>query len=244
MRGTALETGFATTPGAARDPAPGLVVFDVDGTLVDSQAAILAAIAAAFARAGHAVPGRAEALGIVGLSLVEAMATLLPGAPAAEHVRLAGYYRDAANAQREAAGDGATSPLFPGAVETVARLRRDGWLLAIATGKARRGLDRFLAAHGLEAAFSATQTADDAPSKPHPRMVLNCLSATGVAAGNAVMVGDTAFDMAMGRAAGCRTIGVSWGYHPPARVQEGGAERMVTSFAELEAALQAMREPA
>lgn len=227
-----------------RGTATRLVIFDVDGTLVDSQAAILSAMNEAFSRAGRPAPGRAEALGIVGLSLVEAMATLLPNARTGEHEALAQHYRDAFVAQRQRTGGEGASPLFPGARDAVARLHGDDWLLSIATGKARRGLDHFLMTHGLTSHFIGTQTADDAPSKPHPQMVLNCLAATGIDPRDAVMVGDTEFDMAMGRAAGCRTIGVSWGYHPVDRVRAGGAEQIAESFEELEAILQTILEPA
>lgn len=227
-----------------RKAAPGLIIFDVDGTLVDSQAAILGAIGAAFARAGRPAPERAEALGIVGLSLVEAMAVLLPEGNHEEHILLAGHYRDAFRAQRAQAGAAPASPLFPGAREAVIGLHRAGWRLSIATGKARRGLDHFLTTTGLAGYFIGTQTADDAPSKPHPQMVLNCLAATGVDSHDAIMVGDTEFDMVMGRAAGCRAIGVSWGYHPVDRIRAGGAEAIAGSFEELEAMLQKMCHPA
>lgn len=224
--------------------ARGLIIFDVDGTLVDSQAAILLAMAEAFASAGRQAPGQAETLGIVGLSLVEAMAVLLPRADPVEHVALAGHYRDAFHAQRGRAGTAPASPLFPGAREAVIRLHQAGWLLSIATGKARRGLDHFLTTTGLAGYFTGTQTADDAPSKPHPQMILNCLAATGVQPRDTVMVGDTEFDMAMARAAGCRALGVAWGYHPLDRIRAGGAEGIAESFEELETMLQVMCHPA
>lgn len=225
-------------------PTPRLVIFDVDGTLVDSQAAILAAIDEAFLRAGRPAPARAEALGIVGLSLVEAMAVLVPDGRAGEHVELARFYREAFMSLRQRTGGEAATPLYPGARDTVMRLDGAGWLLSIATGKARRGLEHFLTTHGLAPHFTGTQTADDAPSKPHPQMVLNCLAATGVEGRDAVMVGDTSFDMEMGRAAGCRTIGVSWGYHPVDRVRAAGADRIADSFEELQTMLETMWEPA
>jgi phosphoglycolate phosphatase len=227
-----------------RATAPKLVIFDVDGTLVDNQAAILAAMTKAFARCGRPAPSRAAALGVVGLSLPQAMAALLPGAPGDEHLLLAERYREAFAALRRRTGGEAAMPLYPGARETVERLAGAGYLLAVATGKARRGLDHFLLTHGMAHRFVATQTADDAPSKPHPQMVLNCLSMAGVAPRDAVMVGDTGFDMAMATAAGCRAIGVSWGYHPVARVLAGGAERIADSFDELRAMLETLWVPA
>jgi phosphoglycolate phosphatase len=227
-----------------RATAPKLIIFDVDGTLVDSQAGIVAATAEAFLRTGRPVPSREEALGVVGLSLPKAMAALVPDGNAEEHLGLAMHYREAFLALRQRTGGEAAMPLFPGARDTVARLDGAGHLLAIATGKARRGLDHFLTTHGLKHHFVASQTADDAPSKPHPQMVLNCLAATGVEPRDAVVIGDTEFDMEMGAAAGCRTIGVAWGYHPRRRVLAGGAERIAESFEELQAMLETLWIPA
>ena len=225
-------------------PGPRLIVFDVDGTLVDSQAAIVGAMSQAFARAGRPAPARSAALGVVGLSLPQAMAVLAPEAGTDEHLRLVGNYREAFAAFRRSTGGEATMPLYPGALETVARLHAAGYLLGIATGKARRGLDHFLATHGIGHRFVATRTADDAPSKPHPQMLLGCIAAAGVEPRDAVMVGDTEFDMAMAVAAGCRAIGVSWGYHPAGRVLASGAERIADSFDELGSMLEALWEPA
>ncbi len=210
-----------------------LVIFDVDGTLVDSQEHILASMEFAFVRAGRPVPSRTQALGIVGLSLPEAMRVLVPDAGSDEIAQLAADYRSGNRQHREDGSAVARGPMFEGALEAVHLLNDAGYLLSAATGKSRVGLNRFLEAQGIAHLFLATQTADDAPSKPHPQMVLNCLSGTGVDARNAVMIGDTEFDMAMGRAAGARAIGVRWGYHDDERVMRGGAERMIGSFAEL-----------
>ena len=216
-----------------------LIIFDVDGTLVDSRRSILAAMGGAFAAANRPLPPEAEVLGIVGLSLPEAMAALVPDADAAENARLVRFYKEAYLALREAGAGEAEAPLFPGALAALDRLAGAGHTLSIATGKARRGLDYMLATHDLADRFVGTQTADDAPSKPHPGMVLACLAATGLPASAAVVVGDTEFDMAMARAAGARAIGVGWGYHEQARLVRGGAEMVIAEFDELDTALAA-----
>ncbi len=222
---------------------PRLVIFDVDGTLIDSQDFILGAMDRAFGVAGLPAPGREATLGIVGLSLPEAMAVLMPEAAAGDRDRLVQLYKDSFRALREESGGDAHAPFYPGARDALERLDRSGFLLSIATGKARRGLNHMLDSHGLRQLFVGTQTADDAPSKPHPGMVLNCLAATGVEARHAVVVGDTEFDMAMARAAGARAVGVAWGYHPAERLRRGGAERLIEDFAALDAALGALWEP-
>lgn len=217
-----------------------LVVFDVDGTLIDSQHVIFAAMTAAFAEVGLPMPARETALSVVGLSLGEAMATLAPGRPEADILRLADLYRQHFRVARI----GATvdePPLYPGAHDALRRLdTRDDLLLGIATGKARAGLDHVLAAHALAGFFVTLQTADLHPSKPHPSMLLAALAETGCIASGAVMVGDTEYDMVMGRAAGFSTIGVTWGYHPRERLIAAGADSVISDFAELDDALHAL----
>ena len=200
-----------------------LVIFDVDGTLVDSQLAILGAMQFAFESAGRPVPTREETLGIVGLSLPEAMAVLVPGATRDEHLELTAMYKAAPLAYRESGSAVNEAELYDGVRGVIEGLDGSGYLISAATGKSRRGLARFLTTHGFEM-FFGTQTADDAPSKPHPQMVHQCLAANGVDPQHAVIIGDTEYDMAMGRAAGVRAIGVSWGYHGADRVGRGGAE--------------------
>ena len=214
-----------------------LVIFDVDGTLIDSQGVILAAMSRAFASEGLPAPDRDAALGIVGLSLPEAMAALEPEAPPDLCARLVASYKHAFAAARAEEAATGHPPFYPGARESIDRLDAAGYLLAIATGKARRGLDHMLEAHGLGPRFIATQTADDAPSKPHPAMALNCIERCGVTARDAVVIGDTEFDMAMARAAGARAIGVGWGYHERARLLRGGAEVILPDFDALDGAL-------
>ena len=210
-----------------------LVIFDVDGTLVDSQNAIVASMTYAFTKAGRRVPTRQEALGIVGLSLPEAMAVLAPDASTSEQLQLAADYKLGPSDTREDGKAVAEAALYDGVPEAIHGIDGAGFQLSAATGKSRRGLDRFLAVHGFETMFFGTQTADDAPSKPHPQMIFNSLTANGVDAEHAVMIGDTEYDMAMGRAAGVRTIGVSWGYHELDRVHRGGADAIAEAPGEL-----------
>ncbi|SFE31011.1 HAD-IA family hydrolase [Roseivivax sediminis] len=216
-----------------------LIVFDVDGTLVDSQGDILAAMGQAFGAAGRPVPTRSEVLGIVGLSLPDAFAALVPEAAPAERSAMVEAYKDAYVDLRRAGGVAQSSPLYPGVRAMLERLHAEPWtLLGVATGKSRRGLDKLLDGHGLRELFVTLQCADDHPSKPHPAMLQAALSETGVAAGRAAMVGDTSFDMEMARASGLRAIGVSWGYHAAARL--GAADVVIDEIGALPEALGAV----
>ena len=191
-----------------------LVIFDVDGTLVDSQGDILAAMGQAFEAEGLVAPDREAVLGIVGLSLPQAMERLVPGIGAVQRTRLVEAYKSAYGALVRAGG-AAASPLYPGIPELLERLAGvDHLLLGVATGKSRRGLTTLLEAHDLKGRFVTTQVADDHPSKPHPAMLFAALDEAGVEARDAVMIGDTSYDMDMAEAAGIAGIGVTWGYHP------------------------------
>ena len=208
-----------------------LVLFDVDGTLVDSQGDIVASMAAAFQAVGQDAPARAAVLGIVGLSLEAAMQRLLPGGDAACHAQMVQAYKDSYVALR-AAKSAASSPLYPGARAVLEQLaQQPNMLLGVATGKSRRGLDALFDSHDLRAFFVTTQVADHHPSKPHPSMVLQAMAETGVGPQDTVVVGDTSFDMDMAQAAGARAIGVSWGYHPLQAL--GAANHLISDFAEL-----------
>lgn len=211
-----------------------LAVFDVDGTLSDSQHHIHAAMARAFATQGLAAPDLASVRQIVGLSLPLAVARLAPGVEAGQIDALVQGYKEGYFTARSAQ----PAPLFAGAADALRRLAaRDDILLGIATGKSRRGLDALLRHFGLEGMFVTRQVADDHPSKPHPAMLRAALTETGVAAADAVMIGDTTFDIEMANAAGVVGIGVEWGYHAPEALAAAGAGRLVASFEALEAAL-------
>ncbi|MBS1301450.1 HAD-IA family hydrolase [Loktanella sp. SALINAS62] len=215
-----------------------LVILDVDGTLVDSRAAIIHAMRAAFVATDLPYPGDAACLRGVGLSIGVLFAALVPGADQGTLDRLSVAYKQAFHDQRVTMGSRMTAPFFAGALDALNRLRAcDDTLLAIATGKSRRGLDSLVADHGLAGYFASVQTADDHPSKPHPAMILQALAETGVVARHAVMVGDTTFDMDMARPAGVSTIGVTWGYHA---VDLLAADKVITDFAQLDAAVDAL----
>ncbi|NIY79661.1 HAD-IA family hydrolase [Celeribacter sp. HF31] len=214
-----------------------LVIFDVDGTLVDSQAHIVLSMAAAFEAVGLAMPTRDTILSIVGLSLPLALRELAPEADEATLSRMVEAYKDAFQQHRLAQG-AAASPLYPGAEEAVRRLgARDDLYLAIATGKSRRGLDALMQEWDFADLFMSTQSADDHPSKPHPSMVLTCLVDCGVAAEEAVVIGDTTYDMEMARAARVRGIGVRWGYHGKEALMSAGAVTVLDRFDQLDGAL-------
>jgi phosphoglycolate phosphatase len=216
-----------------------LVIFDCDGTLVDSQHMILAAMGAAYAAHGLAMPQRERLLSVVGLSLAEAFTVLGAGDTRFPVAGLAEHYRLAFHALR--APGGQMEPLYPGAAEAVAALaRRDDVVLGIATGKSQRGVRLVLGHHGMLDHFITIKTADDAPSKPDPGMVTAAMREAGIAAADTVVVGDTAWDIAMARAAGARAIGVTWGYHTAQALSEAGAVAVVSDFAALIPALDSL----
>jgi phosphoglycolate phosphatase len=203
-----------------------LAIFDCDGTLVDSGATIHAALAEAFRENGLALPPPEVSRRVIGLSLTEAMAALLPQATADDHLKLAEDYKRAFMALR-AAGR-VEEPLFDGVLELLDTLEGEGWLLAVATGKSDRGLKHCLDSHGIHARFVSLQTADRHPSKPHPSMVLQAIADAAAAPGTTFVVGDTSFDMAMAAAAGTAPIGAAWGYHDSDELIEAGAVAIAT----------------
>jgi len=208
-----------------------LAIFDCDGTLVDSQAAICLAMEDCFSRAKLVPPSRAATRRVVGLSLVEAIRALLPEAEADFHVALAEDYKTSFQALRS--GGQVEEPLFDGLSELLGGLEEDGWLLGIATGKSDRGLQHCLERHNMSKRFVTLQTADRHPSKPHPAMIEAALAEAGAAAEHSIMIGDTSFDMAMARAAGAIAIGVGWGYHDAQELIDAGAQHVAQQPADI-----------
>jgi phosphoglycolate phosphatase len=220
-----------------------LVVFDCDGTIVDSQAGIVLSMEHAFTSLRMIPPSRERVLAVVGLSLPEAFSALAPEAEYAARVDLAERYKQAF---RELNRDPSEMDiLFPQAKETIAHLKgRDDHLLGIATGKSRRGIDRLFDREGWHPSFATIQTADDHPSKPHPAMLLTAMRETGTDPASTAMIGDTTYDVAMARAAGVCAIGVAWGYHSIEELTEAGAHLIVERFEDLPAALDEALGPA
>ncbi len=209
-------------------PSPCLAVFDCDGTLVDSQHNIVAAMTEAWRAFGLEPLAGTEVRRVVGLPLVDAIAVLFPDGERRDHIALSDLYKDAFRTLRHQPDH--HEPLYPGAVETLDNLESEGVLLAVATGKSRRGLVATLDRHGLADRFTVLKTADDAPGKPNPDMLLAAMSETGASQETTVMIGDTVFDIEMAVNARIPAIGVSWGYHDPAELVSAGASEIVDRF--------------
>ncbi len=205
---------------------PRLVIFDCDGTLVDSQHRIVSAMEAAFDAVRLPVPDRAGIRQIIGLSLYDAISELAPEMEPDTHRDMAEAFRKSYQAAH-GFDPSAVEPLYPGVRSAIETLHKEGYLLAVATGNSRRGLDRILASHDLGDYFISLQTADHHPSKPHPSMVNLALADAGCRPAQCVMIGDTTFDMQMGRSAGVRCLGISWGYHDSDDLLAAGAHRII-----------------
>jgi len=205
-----------------------LIVFDWDGTLMDSEAKIVRCMQAAAVDVDIPDPGAAAIRDIIGLGLNEAMQVLFPEQAPARRTELVERYR-----RHFLELDTTGMPLFPGVAQGLAQLTQQGYLLAVATGKARRGLDRVLDDTGLRHLFASSRCADEAFSKPHPQMLEDILDQTGVDAGRALMVGDTVYDMEMARNAKVAGLAVSYGVHARERLLDRGALACLDSFPEV-----------
>jgi phosphoglycolate phosphatase len=214
-----------------------LAIFDCDGTLVDGQANICLAMEQCFAGAGLPPPPRERTRRVVGLSLTEAMAEMLPDAGPALHRDLAEAYKRAFQGLR---GRGLIDePLYDGVAELLQSLEADGWLLGVATGKSDRGLALCLEHHGLARHFCTLQTADRHPSKPHPSMIEAALAEAGADPAASMMIGDTSYDMMMAKQAGVTAIGVAWGYHDPQELLDAGADFIADAPSDIAALMRA-----
>lgn len=185
-----------------------LLIFDWDGTLIDSTAKIVRCMQQAAEQVGVAILDSAAICQIIGLGLPEAIATLYPQANAQQLEKVREQY-----VHFFITVDQTPSPFFPSVEETLTILRDDGYQLAVATGKSRRGLDRVLEQHNMQHFFHATRCADETQSKPHPQMLHELLDHFARKPAEALMVGDTHFDMAMAQQAGMARVAVSYGAH-------------------------------
>ena len=198
-----------------------LAIFDCDGTLVDSQHNICAAMAQCFVASGREAPPPELTRRVVGLSLVEAMAAMLPDDQSHTHAALAEDYKRVFQAMRVNGLD--EEPLFDGILPLLDAFEAEDWMLAVATGKSDRGLRHCLESHGIHARFVSLQTADRHPSKPHPGMALAAIADAGAAPETSVVIGDTSYDIGMALAASVGAIGAAWGYHTAEELAAAGA---------------------
>lgn len=205
-----------------------LIVFDWDGTLMDSEARIVDCIQLGAADVGLPVPSREASRDIIGLGLDEAMARLFPGEGTASLAALVEAYR-----KHWLGPDAEPSRMFDGAESLVRSLHAAGHLLAVATGKSRRGLDKALDESGLQSYFHHTRCADEAFSKPHPQMLLDILTDLDTPPGRSLVVGDTEYDMQMAANAGVSAVGISHGVHSTERLIAHGARHCFSDLFEL-----------
>ncbi|MFJ4391833.1 HAD family hydrolase [Pseudomonas soli] len=205
-----------------------LLIFDWDGTLADSIGRIVEAMNVAAGRAGEAVSSDEAIKGIIGLALGEAIATLYPHLEPTQVETFRQHYADVYMAL-----DQQPSPLFDGVVESLAAFRAEGYRLAVATGKARRGLDRVLKANGWESYFDITRAADETRGKPHPLMLEEILAHCQVEPGRALMVGDSAFDLQMASSAGMHSVAVGYGAMSLQALAEFGPQVCIEHFSQL-----------
>ncbi|MEE2955199.1 MAG: HAD-IA family hydrolase [Pseudomonadota bacterium] len=205
--------------------APRLVAFDLDGTLLDSTEAIVMSVKECWKACGFVVPKTDRIRRIIGLPWEESICELIPGAGEKEFTQIRQFY------QKFAKGEGNTNSqkqsLFPGVLEVLNSLKSAGFLMAIITSRNSNRLEKILENHGINNQFVTFKTTDHGPGKPDPFLMLQTLEETGVKKENAVMVGDTTFDILMAVSAGTTGIGVSWGVHKIDELLEAGAERVV-----------------
>ena len=204
---------------------PRLVIFDWDGTLMDSAAKIVNCFNHAARDVGLDLPREDAVRNIIGLGLRDAFEALFPDTAAPTRTALIQRYRDYFLEL-----DDTPMLLFPGVETGLYELKARGHMLAVATGKARLGLSRGLAETGLADVFTVTRCADEARSKPHPQMMQDILAHTRVSPDDALMVGDTVYDIQMARGARVKSLAVSYGVHPRARLLEESPVTCLDSF--------------
>lgn len=210
-----------------------LIVFDWDGTLMDSASGIVASIQEASRAMGLEVPSRERASHVIGLGLHDSLRLAVPDLPAPRYAEFVEHYRTHFLAREVA------MTLFPGVPELLEGLFESGFQLAVATGKSRKGLDRALLASGLGRFFSATRCADETSPKPHPAMLNELMRELSRLPDQLLMIGDTTHDLGMAESAGVDAVAVTYGAHPEALLRERAPKGVVQSVADLEAWLAA-----
>ena len=206
-----------------------LIVFDWDGTLLDSAAGIVESIQEAARDLRLPVPARETASHVIGLGLHDSLRTAVPTLPAERYAEFADAYRRHFRARQDSMG------LFPGVRELLRDLRAAGHRLAVATGKSRRGLEHALESTALRTYFAATRCADESNPKPHPAMLLELMQQLAATPGQALMIGDTSHDLEMARSAGVDALAVTYGAHPGAALSALAPRACVASVLELRA---------
>lgn len=211
-----------------------LVIFDLDGTLIDSVALIVETVTHSFIAANQPVPDEKTIRSVSGLTLSDAIAILAPAADPAQIDKLADGYRE----QRRARGSLAREPMFAGALEALDRLQANPeTILAVATGKGYKGAITLLESHGIIGRFHSIETPDHNRGKPDPQMIATAMNKAGATRAETVMIGDTIHDMRMAKAAGVGAIGVNWGYHEQAELLAEGADIVIDAFDKLDAVI-------
>jgi phosphoglycolate phosphatase len=213
-----------------------LAVWDIDGTIVDSRDIIQTAMHACFTQMKLPAPAYEDTRKIVGLPLYDAVKELAPeGLPETEIRALEHHYKTAFIDMRNQSGF--KEPLYDGAMELIKDLSKDGWLLGVATGKSRKGLEVILEMHGLDTLVDTAWCSDDGPGKPHPHMLQQNMDQLGCFPEQTVMIGDAIFDMQMARSAKTTALGVSWGFGKEEELIEAGAHEVHHDFQTLRSSL-------
>lgn len=208
-----------------------LAAFDLDGTLLDSANSIVTGVMACWESCGFPLPEPEEVRRIIGLPWEESVQMLLPGAGEAEFAQIRAYHEAVARGDRPRPVREQT--LFPGVIPMLDAVEEAGYLLSIITSRSGSRLTELLEAEGIAHRFVSLKTTDNGPGKPSPFLMLQTLSETGVDRSDAVMIGDTTFDMLMASSAGTASIGVSWGVHEPHELRDAGAHHVAETMEEL-----------
>jgi phosphoglycolate phosphatase len=208
-----------------------LCAFDLDGTLLDSTASIIQGVTECWQACGFPEPDPSEIKKIIGLPWEESISLLLPGSGDAERQRIRNFYSDISREDR--VRQARREKLFPGVREMLEKVERSGALLAIITSRSGGRLRELLRTQDIETYFTILKTPDNGPGKPNPDLMLQALEETGVEKTNAMMIGDTTFDIQMARNAGSNALGVSWGVHQRNQLLESGADDVVENMDEI-----------